>query len=133
MRNENKQQLLRTVGILIFATAVGCAAGAVALVGLAVLFTGMSRLPQTVLLPLTVAVCAFSAFFGGFAAGRLSGRRGWLFGLMTGVLLAIVLFLCSLSVTGDSVSGLFTAKLLVILLFGVFGGIIGVHRKRRLR
>jgi len=75
-------------------------------------------------------VTAVSLLTGGFQAGRRSGSKGWYYGGLTGliygILLAIIGFLSL-----DTTFGLRNIALILLsFLFGAFGGIFGVNRRK---
>ena len=133
MQSETKQALLRNGSILLISATVGCAVCMLGLLVLAALFTGLRRIPQTVILPLTIAVALAGAWAAGMVAGRMAHRKGYLYGLAAGMLLFAVIYFCGMAITGAEMTAISALKLILMLLAGMIGGIMGVHRKRRLR
>ena len=81
--------------------------------------------------PLAFFSVAVSAAVGGFTAGKLARRQGWLLGLLCGLLLWVL----SSLVGGLCVGALFGARtlwrLLLCAICGAVGGITGVNTRRR--
>ncbi|MGZ9584765.1 TIGR04086 family membrane protein [Paenibacillus marinisediminis] len=78
----------------------------------------------------TYLVHSIACLFGGFTSGRRSGKKGWYFGGITGVIyMLLVLIIAFLAV--DVKLGL-DKWLLVLAAFAVgsLGGIIGVNMKK---
>ena len=74
---------------------------------------------------LMMVYCA--TVFGSVAAGKRSGRQGWIVGLGVGILASLLLLMIAL-MGGRSVhGGVFLVKSFVCGFIGLFGGIIGVN------
>ena len=75
---------------------------------------------------------ALSTLFGAFAAARYAGKKGWLYGGGTAftfsLLLAIIGSLIDLSASFQAQT---LARMLILILIGVFGGVIGVQFRKQ--
>lgn len=69
-----------------------------------------------------------SVFFGGFILGRKSNYKGYLDGLVLGIIMISILFILSILFSGLQVKLLL--YYLVILTSSTLGGTIGIRKKR---
>ena len=116
------QGRLRALGIGI---AVALVAGAVCLV-LAALFMTFVDMPPVAVTALSVIAAVVSAFVGGFTAARVTGRDGWLAGLLVGGVLLAVILITGLVLYRNIRIGFLFVKLAALLLGGMAGGMVGV-------
>ena len=128
--NSETSFLTRLRNVMLGAT-VGAIVCTLLLVVLACVMVGIRRIPQGALVPLSIASSTVGAIVAGWVSGRLSGHHGLIYGLADGLLLYMILFVCSLILVGGDFSGTALIKLGVMLLFGMLGGIVGVNRRLR--
>jgi putative membrane protein (TIGR04086 family) len=75
---------------------------------------------------------SLAALIGGFAAGRRNKCQGALAGLLSGLFTLALLFLLSLFMKGEEATVLYAVVTrATLLLFAVFGGILGASRPSR--
>ncbi len=72
-----------------------------------------------------------STLFGAVTAARYAGKKGWMYGggtaLIFSLLLAIIGSLIDLSASFQAAT---LARILILILIGVFGGVIGVQFRK---
>lgn len=111
------------IGVL--SAAVVCVLG---LLLSAVLMT-FADLSEGITTTLSLVSAALGAFVGGMFAAKLSENRGWLMGLLCGLILFVLILLSGLVVHRSVDIGFLFVKSAVLLLGGMIGGMIGVNRK----
>ncbi len=112
----------------------GTITGSLVCVLLLLLFAFVSTLadiPHALVVPLSVIALAVGAFFGAVVAAWITGRNGWLIGMLN----SITLFLLSI-ISGWHFFELIDTdyiviKLLIMLAVGILGGIIAVNSGKR--
>ena len=80
---------------------------------------------------MAVAAAGIGAFFGGLTAGILAKEKGWLFGLTTGAVLYLLIFLMALPRLPEVSGSYALIKLLILIGCGAVGGTVGVNKRRR--
>ena len=103
--------------------------------GMMLLLTSLSAYfhsdPATIILPLGLLSAAVTAFFGGFAAGRLKGKAPAVCGMINGLLLTAVMLLLSFCLMSESShhSALVSTLLhSAVPLLSVLGAMVGVKK-----
>ena len=86
-------------------------------------------LPPAAVTAFAVAAAVGGAFVGGFFAARLSGKKGWLMGLLCGAALFLLLFVVGICVYRELRVGMWLLKLCLLLAGGMAGGMLGVNKK----
>ncbi|MZP30172.1 TIGR04086 family membrane protein [Heliobacterium undosum] len=86
--------------------------------------------PVYFLSPWIIVLLGAAAFFGGYRAARLARRRGWLQGLIVGMLLALF-FMTLWSSTGAYSLTIAGADALMLMMLGAAGGVLGVQSTGR--
>lgn len=79
------------------------------------------------MLPWVFGVHGAASMAGGFVSARRSGRKGWYFGAVSGVVYALLVVLASFLAIDTDWSLRIAALLGVTCLTGAFGGMIGVN------
>lgn len=91
----------------------------------------LTDIPVGLVAPMAFVCVAVSAAVGGGITAKIADRKGWLYGLLCGaclyLLLSLMGFLCVKTVVGPHTP----VCLLLCLVCGAFGGIIGVNVRRR--
>jgi putative membrane protein (TIGR04086 family) len=109
----------------------GCFTAAVFVILATVIFAfiaTVAEIAETTCQNVQAGVGIIGVFLGGIVAGRRSSSRGWLVGLVVGLLFALLYFIASdAPLTGGS--RLFAAgrQMLTISAAGLLGGILGVN------
>ena len=109
----------------------GCSAASIFVILATILFafvTTIVEVAETTCLNVQAGVRMVGVFLGGVIAGRASANRGWLVGLVVGIVFAVIYFIAS----GESSVGaqrFFAAgrQMLTITAAGLLGGILGVN------
>lgn len=108
----------------------GALAGAVitfaALLIFALILT-LGNMTDVVAVPFSLCAAAAGAFAGGWVASRIYASRGLVLGAATGGALFLINFLVSAIVSAGGVTNLTLAKLAVIMLSALVGGVFGVN------
>ena len=97
---------------------------------LAVLLT-VKDFPASAAVAFSSIAAGIGAFFSGFLAARIVGRKGLMIGGLTGILLYLIVTLISLAVSAADFTLLSLVKLAIILLAAVIGGVCGVNTRKR--
>lgn len=123
---RRKQRLTRALK-QIFCLLIGGIAcvGATVLCAAAVTFL---QIPTDMLPTVSLIAAGCGAMTAGIFAGYLEGRRGFAAGAIIGILMFVLLLAVSI-VTGGFSGSQMIAKLIVMLICAVVGGIIGVNRE----
>ncbi|QAY65183.1 TIGR04086 family membrane protein [Paenibacillus protaetiae] len=79
-------------------------------------------------LPLyTMIVHGFCSFAGGFVSGKRSGRKGWYYGGLLGIVYAIIILIISFLAADAELSARSLTLLGIAFAAGAFGGMLGVN------
>lgn len=76
-----------------------------------------------------VFFCGMSGIGAGYTAGRRIKEKGWMFGLVCGIAMWLLIFLSGLLVSSPSFSGMTFIKLIFIIAGSMLGGMLGVNKK----
>ena len=136
MRNERaaaKNDFLSSLRMVLVGTSVGAVVCILLLLVSSFLLVAIKRIPQGVVAPLGMVIAAFAAFVAGYSSGRISKSKGFFYGLCSGALLFLILFLTGVIVVGETLSLSTLIKLGLMFLFGTIGGIFGVNKKKKAR
>lgn len=91
-----------------------------------------TNIPESTLPYSAYTINVSATFFGALYAARKAGKKGWLYGggaaLTFSLLLAIIGSLVDLSAAFQAQT---IARILILILIGVFGGVIGVQFRRK--
>jgi len=86
-----------------------------------------SSLREGDILPWVFGIHGAASLAGGFVSARRSGRRGWYFGAVSGVIYSLLVLLASFLAMDTDWSLRIAALLGVTCLSGAFGGMVGVN------
>ncbi len=117
---------------VLFGTAIGLLGTAVILTFFALVLT-LQDVPQGVILPLVIGSVGIGTFLGGYICARIAGKKGLVYGFLSGLLYYLILTGLSLVIMHFSLDASQAIKLGVALAFSSFGGIIGVNGKGKRR
>lgn len=129
-RGEDTVMVKRFLRPVLLGVCVGALVCVVVLLLLAVLLT-VTDIPKAAVTPMAVAAAGIGAFFGGLTAGALAKEKGWLFGLTTGAVLYLLIFLMALPRLPEVSGSYALIKLLILIGCGAVGGMVGVNTRRR--
>jgi len=116
---------------LVLAVVIAYAITAIIFLATAIILT-YTTLSEDTLPTIVMATCVISVLFAGFDASKKATSRGWLWGLVAGLLYAII-FIFIIAFIGDTFT-FDTRKLLLLalsLVGGGIGGAIGINFKKR--
>lgn len=130
---EETAVLKKLVRPVVFGAVVGAVVCLLILLGLAALLA-VQDLPHGLTTPLAITAAGLGSFAGGFLAARMSGEKGWLVGLMCGVILLLMMLIAGgFSMLKNLPGSYLSVKLPVVLLAAMVGGMIGVGSRGRSR
>lgn len=117
---------------VLFGTAAGLLGTTVILTLFALVLT-LQDIPQGAILPLVIVSVGIGTFLGGYLCARIAGKKGLLYGFLTGLLYYLILTGLSLAIMHFSLDASQAMKLGAALIASSFGGIIGVNGKGKRR
>lgn len=117
---------------VLFGTAIGLVGTAVILTVFALILT-LQDVPQGVILPLIIGAMAVGAFLGGYICARIAGKKGLVYGFLSGLLYYLILTLLSLAVMHFSLDASQAIKLGMALAASCVGGVLGVNGRGKRR
>jgi len=121
-----KQQVLGVVLGVVVAYAIT----AIFFIATAIAIT-YTELPETVLPTIVMIACVVSVLVAGFDASRKATNRGWLWGMVAGLIYAAIFILIIIFTSGNAAFDM--RKLMLIslsLVGGGVGGVIGINFKK---
>ena len=118
----------------VLSSAIGAGIGMISASALIFMLAGVFgavNIPSAVIPPMISAVLIFGGFCGGFSGARISGEKGILCGMLSGVIIFTAVWIIGgiLSIGGFGIAAI--TKALMIALSGSIGGIIGVNYNKR--
>lgn len=117
---------------ILIGTAAAVAVAVVILCAICGILTVIQTVSPSLLPYLALIADAGGIFCGGYIAAALNKSRGLILGLVCGFLMFVILFFAGLC-AGGTVGVLTVLRLVILLVFGIGGGILGVNKKERLR
>ncbi|MCL2488152.1 MAG: TIGR04086 family membrane protein [Oscillospiraceae bacterium] len=129
-RNDETVLLQKMIRPLLIGGIAGAVVCGLVLLLMAALMT-VKDLPAAANLPMALTAAGIASLTGGLISARLMGERGWLMGLLCGVLLFTLLLLAGgfQMLTNFSASAA-PLKLAVMLAASMTGGVLGVRSNR---
>jgi putative membrane protein (TIGR04086 family) len=91
------------------------------------LLLASTALQETQLTPWVYGIHAFAAFCGGFVAAKRTGRKGWYYGAVTGVLYTLAVLVASFLAVDTAWSLRVAAMAGLTGAAGAVGGMLGVN------
>lgn len=135
MKNEKsfKKDVALTNGVkaILVGNLVGTIVCVILLMISSILFVQSKHIPQSILTPLTVVISGIGAFIGSYITVRISKINGMLYGMASGFILFVILFIASLIIAREPLTMMTAIKAILLVLVGAIAGIIGVNKKRR--
>lgn len=116
---------------IIFGTFFGTVFCALMLVAFSLMFLKVQNIPIDIIPYIVIAIAGLGAFVGAYFTARMSGEKGMLYGILSGALLFVVLFISGMVAVREPVTTITLVKSTLMLLTGAIGGIIGVNKRRR--
>lgn len=115
------------------ASIVGIVVGSVVCILLLMLFSFMfvkaHTLPIKFIEPIVIIISCIGTFISGYITSRIIRKNGMMYGIISGFLMFVILFIAGLIVCGDSITTIILVKCTSMLLVGAVGGIFGVNSK----
>ena len=100
---------------------------------LCAVFLGTSKMPYEYLEYILLAIDAAAVFIGALIAARIARYGGLIIGASTGALVFIALFISGILSSADTLTLTTLFRAVILLLFGMLGGIRGVNRKDKIK
>lgn len=102
----------------------------VLLIIFSVLFIKMKSIPSLAIEPISMAICAISAFLSSYISARIIRENGMIYGIISGFVMFMLMFFSWLIFNREAITTLILVKITLMLLMGAIGGIIGVNKKK---
>ncbi len=99
---------------------------------MAIVMSSTGILNNTVLEIALTVICGIATFFAGFICSKISREKGLVNGLICGGIFFIVLLFTGMIMMDNTFSTFTAVKLTACLLFGAFGGLLGLNKKEKL-
>lgn len=94
----------------------------------ALLISKGGNIPYEFMEIIMIFISTLGSFVGGLASGKFSKSNGWLSGLLCGIILFFIFFICGLIVTHSSLTLVTLTRGITIILAGTIGGIAGISK-----
>ncbi|MBC8569579.1 TIGR04086 family membrane protein [Zongyangia hominis] len=133
-RHEQQNQEESFVKTYLKPVGIGLGVGVAVLFVLLLIFSliiSAKDFPSGLILPLSLFCLSVGALAAGFVSAKLAGEHGLFYGFCCGLILSILILICTM-ITGQSylsVTGIY--KFLCAIIFASLGGIFGVNQRRR--
>ena len=129
VRNELSPsvQMLRDCGIGALLGLILCVVFSL----IAALVVSMGDLPHRIIMPLSMAIIALSAFIGSIVAGKIHKRQGLLVGVITSVMMLAVILIAGFFVPDESFGINMILKIIATIFPSLVGSVIGVNMRRK--
>ena len=135
MRHDKSVSKENDVSLALKATLFGAAIGAVVCAAFlflfAFLFVAVKSIPQPMIQWLAILCAALGALAAGYAATRIYGSKGLMFGASAAMVLFVVLTLIAFIISRDKFTYITLIRLLAMTLSGAIGGILAANKKKR--
>ncbi len=93
------------------------------------LFVRAETLPMKFIEPIVIVISSLGTFVSGYITSKIIKKNGMMYGMISGFLMFVILFISGLIVCGDSITTVILVKCTAMLLAGAVGGIFGVNSK----
>ncbi len=135
MRHDKSVSKENDVSFALKATLFGAAIGTVVcaafLLLFAFLFVAVKSIPQPMIQWLAILCAAFGALAAGYAATRIYGSKGLMFGTSAAMILFVMLTLIAFIISRDKFTYITLIRLIAMTLSGAIGGILAANKKKR--
>lgn len=115
----------------LFGAAIGAVVCAAFLFLFAFLFVAVKAIPQPMIQWFAILCAALGALAAGYAATRIYGSKGLMFGVSAAAILFVVLTLIAFIISRDKFTYITLIRLLAMTLSGAIGGILAANKKKR--
>ncbi len=98
-----------------------------------IIFLKSGNFPIYIINTLTILIISFSTIISGYISARMLCANGMFFGILTGFVIFIIIFISGLMCYSGEITSIILIKLIALLSSGAIGGIIGVNKKIRIK
>lgn len=126
---SNKAQLIRLLLVNLITTVLSVAV--LSLISSVVAFK--LDLSDEIIYYITFPVLALIALVNGFFLAREIKSKGWLVGMISNIVLVIYLIVGHLVSSEKRFDQYFLAKIALVIVAGIVGGVIGVNKKKKFK
>lgn len=131
--NYEKSKDNNDISKAVKASIIGVILGSVICVLLLMLFSFLfvraETLPLKFAEPIVIVIASLGTFVCGYITSKIIRKNGMMYGMISGLLMFVILFISGLIVCGDTITTLILVKCTAMLLAGAVGGIFGVNSK----
>ena len=117
---------------IIFSTLCGILISIILLCIFSAVIMTSGLLPTNITNYVTIALLSIGAFSGGFICAKITKSAALIFGLITGIGVFMLITICGLIRSNDSVTILTLIKLISTAICGSLGGIVTLLKKERI-
>ena len=128
---KTEDSLVRAAKAILVGIIVGSIVCVILLMVCSLLFVRVKNIPEAVIGPLTIGIAAIGAFLSGYVAVRIVKIKGLIYGMLSGFLLFVILFVAGLVIARESLTMMTLIKCILSVLMGGIGGIIGVNKRAK--
>ncbi|MBP3706387.1 MAG: TIGR04086 family membrane protein [Clostridia bacterium] len=132
MQNEFSGNIKKNLPLIIKGTIVGVGLTLISMVIFATIML-IFNLDRNLSVPFSTVSLAIGCFFAAIYTSKNIGRKGYLVGLIIGIIVFVMVTLISLIITSDGFSYNTLFHFIIILLSSVSGGIMGVNKNKKTR
>lgn len=126
---SDKKLLTKAV---IFGTTCGLLISVIFMCILAVIMLSIGIFPIDLTNYVCIAVLAIGTFCGGIITTKITKSAGLIVGLFTGLSVFLLITIFGLIKSNDSITMHTLIKFVTSIIFGSFGGIVGLRKKEKL-
>lgn len=130
MQNYFSENIKKKLPILLKGAIIGVALTLVAMVLFAAVML-IFKLDRSLSVPFSTVSLAIGCFVAAMYTSKTIGERGYLVGLVIGIVVFVLVTLLSLIITGEGFSYNTIFHFVIIFLSSVAGGIFGVNRTKK--
>ena len=117
--------------VFIKSVAVSVVVGIIISLVLTILFSVIlttADFPEYIVGYISTAIIAAGAFFTGMFSAKFYKKRGLITGMISGIIYYLFFTLIAVAVSKDGLTSVFLLRMILVIAFSSFGGIIGINR-----
>ncbi len=114
---------------LFIGTLFGTFISIILLILFSMVFIKMKSIPSLAIEPISMVICAISAFLSAYASARIIRENGMVYGIISGFVMFMLMFFSWMIFNREAITTLILVKITLMLLMGAIGGIIGVNKR----
>lgn len=126
----NKKLILKSV---LFGTICGILFAVILMCLFSAVILSVGLMPGEIMNYAALGILSLGALFGGIVTSKISKSAGLIAGMLTGLTMFVLITIIGLTKSNDAVTFFTLLKLIASLIFGSAGGIIGLHKKERIK